>query len=254
MALLDWSMTMLCYPAHRRSGAEVIGLSHMSLYAALHWAEMAGLSTGWLSADEDPLLLDGAVSGERNWVTLANLFMQGNVAQTEGVVSGTVTYVPAEPSNGSAPEDRDLIAWAEEQGLPWIQMVDNEYCYLGNVDDQVLRKLFIWFLNQRPLTQDGYDDTMTDRAFAAVRQGLESFGWTRNCSLVRLQRSVSQDLWAGVHERCILDKRGYHTLSEANLGMHFFRTNGCWQVNILENDCPLDDVYARVTPPLVESH
>ena len=51
MATQNWSMSLTGYPAHARSGTRVIGVSHMSTFAAIRVAEALGLATGWLFAE-----------------------------------------------------------------------------------------------------------------------------------------------------------------------------------------------------------
>ena len=51
MALLNWSMTMIGYPAHARSASRVVGLTHMTTHEALQFAENLGVSAGWLQVE-----------------------------------------------------------------------------------------------------------------------------------------------------------------------------------------------------------
>jgi hypothetical protein len=114
MALLNWSMTAVGYPTHVRTASRVVGLTHMSTHDALHFIEVQGMSTGWLQVEGSQPQLEHIREGTRVDVNLPEMFASSQIVQTEGVASGAMTYVAADPSLGKPPSDRSLITWAEE--------------------------------------------------------------------------------------------------------------------------------------------
>src|SRR5258708_2739440 len=148
MALLNWSMTMIGYPAHARSASRVVGLTHMTTHEALQFAEVLGelqglvgshvgqqfaenlgVSAGWLQVEGSQPQLERIREGTRVGVSLPELFATSRVIDTQGVASGALTFVAADPARGKPPTDRSLIAWAEEQAAPWLEVIDNDAAY-----------------------------------------------------------------------------------------------------------------------------
>lgn len=250
MGLLDWSMTILGYPAHRLSGAAVVGVSHMSTHAALRFAEGIGCYTGWIVADSDQPQLEGLRAGEPTWVALAELFVEGRVANTEGVVSGSLVFASAVPASGPPPEDRSLIAWAEEGGRAWLEVRDNETAYFGGLSDAALEGLLAWFACQRPLDADWRATRFEPSLAEDLRGGLFDHGWTRNGSLVATGRRPQVELWAGVHERSVLEHHEVHRLSAVHRGLRLTLAGDTWRGAEIEGPCPLDDHTGRSVPRL----
>ena len=177
MPLLDWSMNIVGYPPHQRSGSAVVGVTHMSTHTALRVAEALGLYTGWLQAEGEQPQLEGIEVRDPAWVVLAELFVEQRVAYTEGVVSGSLVFGAAVPANGQPPRDRSLIAWTEAGGRPWMQIVDNENVYFGGLDEAGIDLLLSWFLCQKPLDLEWREQTLDPDAGAALRRGLFQHGW-----------------------------------------------------------------------------
>ena len=150
MALLNWSMTVLGYPAHARAASRVVGLTHMSTHDALNFIEVQGLSTGWLQVEGSQPQLERIREGTRVDVNLPELFASSKIIQTEGVASGALTFVAADPKLGKPPSDRSLITWAEEHQRPWLEVIDNDVTYFGGLDDTQIDALVNWFLARRP--------------------------------------------------------------------------------------------------------
>ena len=73
MALLDWSMSMLGYRAHRCSGQPVVAVTHQPAHTALRLAQHCGFDRGWLLADGPAQAID--LTDERpHWVRLGSSF------------------------------------------------------------------------------------------------------------------------------------------------------------------------------------
>ena len=97
MPILNWSSTILTYPAHARSAVPVIALSHMNTHEALRFAESIGLFTGWVITEQPQPLLQGLLEGKPSWVSLAEMFVERRIVKTEGMVSGSVIFTAAVP-------------------------------------------------------------------------------------------------------------------------------------------------------------
>jgi hypothetical protein len=205
MALLNWSMTLLGYPAHARSASRVVGVSHMSTHEALHFVENLGFREGWLQLEGSQPQLERIRDGTRVGVNLPELFASSRIINTDGVSSGDLTFVAADPALGKPPGDRSLITWAEEHSACWLQVIDNDVVYIGGLDDGQIEKLLIWFLCRRPLELEWRHVGMDKRSAARLRNGLFEHGWTRNLELVKARRRLTNELWGGVHRKCILD-------------------------------------------------
>ena len=100
MPILNWSSTILGYPAHARSAVPVIALSHMNTHEALRFAESIGLFTGWIITEQPQPLLQGLLEGKPSWVSLAEMFVERRIVKTEGMVSGSVVFTAAVPADG----------------------------------------------------------------------------------------------------------------------------------------------------------
>lgn len=246
--MLDWSMTMLGYPAHRRGRLPVVGISHLSTHQALRLAEQLGIYTGWLVAETDQPHLENMVPGLPHWVALAELFVENRVANTTGVVSGSTVFAAAVPANGRPPSDRSLISWAEESSRPWVQIVDNEHAYWGGLSDEALDKLVLWFLNQAPLDGAWQRQSLHPQLAPQLRNGLFEHGWTRNGSLIRRGWSTTLELWGGIHERCVLDHDPGLPLGEVQTGLRLQLRGNKWRGEDLPGPCPLNDGSGRATP------
>jgi len=246
--VFDWSMTMLGYPAHQLSGVPVVGVSHMSTHAALRFAESIGCYTGWLQADGQQAQLDGLVAGKPTWVALAELFVEGRIANTEGVVSGDLHFAAAVPANGEPPGDRSLEHWAESGQRLWLRVIDNEFTYFGGLDDGALERLLCWFISQRPLDESWQDQRIDPKLVEELIDGLFAHGWSRNYSLVRHGRKPTVELWGGAHARCVLQHQELHRLGAVNHGMQLSRRSAIWKGAVLDRDCPLNDETGRLRP------
>ena len=243
-------MTIIGYTEHQLSGARVVGVSHMSTHAALRFAESIGLFTGWLITESEQPQLEGIQSGAPTWVALAEMFVEGRVANTEGIVSGTVIFAAAVPANGKPPRDRSMKTWAEEGGRVWIEVIDNETAYIGGLDDDGVDKLLQWFVAQLPLNLDWRETDFEDEIRSDLRSGLFEHGWTRNCSLVTSGWRTSVDLWSGVHARCVLPHDDLKHLNSQPMGVRLSLKGECWHGRTLGDACPLDVDTGRATPPL----
>ena len=250
MALLDWSMSMIGYPAHRRCGVPVVGLSHMSVHAALRFAEAHGLFTGWVVSSGPAPHLEGLRPEVPTWVALAEFFVERRVAYTEGMISGALTFVHAVPADGQPPEDRSIEAWAESLRKPWVQVIDNEVAYWGGVDDVLVDALLCWHLCERPIDKPWTQTSLEPEGAAVLRRQLFATGLTRNLSLCRNGWRTAVDLWSGVHHRCMLDHGVHPPLSSIQQGWRAQLRGDVWSVQELDGNCPLDDERGRVTPPV----
>jgi hypothetical protein len=184
-AAQNWSMTILGYRRHQRSAAAVVGVSHMSTHEVMRFAETLQLYTGWLLATGSQPQLEGVRAGRPTWVALAEMFADRRIAKTEGVTSGSLVFVAAVPAQGQPPTDRPLTQWADEQRLPWVEVVDNEAAYWGGLSDAQVDRLLAWFCAQRPLELDWRESAFDAATSARLRHGLFEHGWTRNLELAR---------------------------------------------------------------------
>ena len=242
MALLNWSMTVLGYPAHARSASRVVGLTHMSTHDALHFIEVQGLSTGWLQVEGSQPQLERIREGTRVDVNLPELFASSKIIQTEGVASGALTFVAADPKLGKPPGDRSLIAWAEEQRRPWLEVIDNDVAYFGGLDETQIDVLLRWFLARRPAEIDWRKTLLDPRLAARLRAGLFDHGWTRNLELVKVGRKTFCDLWGGVHRKCLLDHGNIPGPMQVQIGLRLSCENGTWAgKDISDQRCVLND-------------
>ncbi len=250
MALLDWPMTLIGYPAHRRCGVPVVGVSHMTTHQALRFAEATGMFTGWILADGPAPQVEGILPDTPTWVALAEFFVERRVAYTEGMVSGSLVFASAVPADGRPPADRSLATWAAGQGKPWVEVVDNELAYWGGLDNARMEALLRWFIASRPLDRDWRETVLEPQTASELRAGLFHTGLTRNLALTRAGRKPSVDLWGGVHHRCMLDHESLPPPSAVGNGWRLALRGTTWQARPLEGISPLDDERARITPPV----
>jgi hypothetical protein len=242
MAQLNWSMTMVGYPAHARSASRTTGVTHMSTHEALQFIESLGLSEGWLQIEGSQPQLERIRSGTRIGVNLPELFASSRVINTEGVSSGALTFVAVDPARGKPPADRTLIAWAEANQAPWLEIIDNDVVYLGGLDDQQVDRLMVWFLCRRPLEIDWRTTHLEARAAGRLRHGLFEHGWTRNLGLVKTLRRQSCELWGGVHRKCILDHAAQPSPTQVQVGIRMSIEGKEWIGKDLgEQRCLLSD-------------
>ena len=239
MATQNWSMSLTGYPAHARSGARVVGVSHMSTFAAMRLADGLGLASGWLFAEGSHPQLEGVRSGTPQFVSLAQLIASRMVVQTEGVASGSLVYAAGKQADGEPLSGRSLIAWAEAKGQPWVEVIDNEVCYWGGLDDQRLGKLLTWFLCQRPLDLEYKNHVIEARTLARLRHGLFEHGWTRNLGLITPGKH--QDLWAGIHLTCLLDHTRLPLPTKVGIGLRLRQDLGEFTARDISDRCPIND-------------
>ncbi|MDA3963844.1 MAG: hypothetical protein PF961_23895 [Planctomycetota bacterium] len=244
-------MNMIGYAPHRRSGSAVVGMTHMSTHTAFRVAEALGLYTGWLHCDGEQPQLEGIEAREPVWVVLAELFVEQRVANTEGVVSGSLTFGSAVQANGTPPSDRSLQAWTESGNRPWMQIVDNENVFFGGLNEAAIDQLLCWFLCARPLTVDWRECGLAPAAAKALRSGLFEHGWSRNADLVMTGWRSTVDLWAGIHALSPLEHEELERLSTLQRGVRLTLKGGEWQLKpLIDEECPLDDETGRATPRL----
>jgi hypothetical protein len=242
MALLNWSMTVLGYPAHARSASRVVGLTHMSTHDALNFIEVQGLSTGWLQSEGSQPQLERIREGTRVDVNLPELFASSKIIQTEGVASGALTFVAADPRLGKPPTDRTMITWAEDHQLPWLEVIDNDVTYFGGLSDAQIDALLAWFLSRRPAELQWRKTLLDPRLAARLRHGLFEHGWTRNLELVKVGRKTFSDLWGGVHRKCLLEHGAIAGPSQVQIGLRLCHENGTWTGrDISDQRCVLSD-------------
>ncbi len=239
MATQNWSMSITGYPAHARSGARVVGVSHLSTFSALRQAEGFGLSGGWLFAEGAQPQLDGLRAGAPQYVKLTDLFATRMVVQTEGLANGSLVFAAGRPEDGEPLSGRSLIAWAEAKGQPWVEVIDNEFGYWGGLDDARLAKLLAWFLSQRPLDLDWRKQVIEGRTLAKLRHGLFEHGWTRNVGLAVPGRH--QDLWAGIHLTCPLEHTKLPLPSRVSSGLRLRADLGEFTGRESPDRCPIND-------------
>jgi hypothetical protein len=242
MALLNWSMTMVGYSAHARNASRVIGLSHMSTHDALHFLEVHGMTTGWLQVEGSQPQLERIREGTRVDVNLPELFASSQIVQTEGVASGALTYVVADPASGKPPGDRSLITYAEERQAIWLEVIDNDLSYFGGLNDTLIEQLILWFLSRRPADLPWRKTTIDPRLFARLKTGLFDHGWTRNLELVKAGKKTTCDLWGGVHRKCLLDHGHANSPAALQTGMRLMCENNNWTgKDISDQRCLLND-------------
>lgn len=248
MALLDWPMNLLGYPEHRRSRSTMVGVSHMTLHAAMRCATGMDLPTGWLGVGSSPSPVEGLSAGRPQWVALAELFVENRVANTEGLISGSTVFVSSVPADGPPPVDRSLSAWAEELHRPWVEVVDNELSYWGGLDDERIDRLLTWFLCQRPLTLDWRTTSLAAPARNPLRRGLFVHGWTRNLSQIEDGSVPLVPLWAGVHARSHLAHESMQGFPFHGQGLELSLRAGTWSLQPRPGPCPLDPETGRTVP------
>lgn len=247
MALQDWPFSLIGYPEHQRSGVPVIGVSHLSTHTALRLAESMGISGGWLQTEGVAgACLEGAESSEPTWAELAHMFLEQRVAYTEGMVSGSLRFVASTDAHEAVPQDRELCDWAEEQGRLWIEVIDNEYAYLGNLQIEQIDRLLCWYCAQRPVDQNWREHRIDKRLAGLLRDGLFEHGWTRNGALVQVARKAQVPLWGGIHEQCILDHDQCPSLSSVGLVVNAQLSGSKWSGKAKSQACPLNDVTGRL--------
>ncbi|TVR42953.1 MAG: hypothetical protein EA402_10400 [Planctomycetota bacterium] len=220
----------------------------MNTHEALRFAESIGLFTGWIITENPQPLLEGLLEGQPAWVSLAEMFVERRIVQTEGMVSGTVVFTAAVPADGDPPKDRSLITWAEELGHPWLLAVDNECAYWGGLGDIQIDALLRWFVCRHPSSVRWQEVRFTTDLARRLQRGLFEHGWSINHNLVGEGRSGRLDLWAGCHERCILEHPPTHRLSALNTGLRLTLRTATWTAEAIdEEDCPIDDITGRVS-------
>jgi len=240
-------MTAIGYPPHAKAGVRVVGISHMSTFAALRFCEDIGIRTGWILAEGSQHQLDQVEAGTPTWVALGKLFADARIVQTEGLASGRFIFAAATPAAGRPLADRPLTAWAEQHHQPWLEVVDNEMCLWGGLADPQLSRLLAWYVCQRPLDVDWKSVRVESRCFARLRQGLFEHGWTRNLALVNPDRKTC-DLWGGAHRTCMLDHTGLPQPGQANSGVRLRLDLGEMSASELTERCPVADDTGKLAP------
>jgi hypothetical protein len=233
-------MTMIGYPAHRRSAASVIGLSHMSTHDVMRFAEQMQFKTGWLLAEGAQPQLERVKVGTPIFVTLGQLFAEQRIVKTEGIASGSLVFVAASADAPKPPTDRTLLAWADAQTLPWVEIIDNEIAYWGGLTEAQIDRLLAWFCCQRPMECDWLKARLDQKTAARLRRGLFDHGWTRNLELAK-PRKPMLDLWGGAHRSCILDHTSVPVLSQVNAGVRLTLSGDTWIGADLGDRCILSD-------------
>ncbi len=240
MALSNWSMTLIGYHAHARSGSRVIGVSHMSTFAAMLFAQELGIRGGWLLADGSQPQLEGVRANHLAYVELPELFAHSRVVKTEGLASGTLIFAGAPRDAGMPPGAEALVAWAEGRNQPWVEVRDNEHAYWGGLDEAQSARLLTWFLCQRPLDADWRKVRIEPRTLARLRHGLIDHGWTRNLELVKADRGLCE-LWGGVHRSCVLEHQHQPLPSRVQTGLRLRLELGEFSGKDLGEGCPVND-------------
>jgi hypothetical protein len=174
-------------------------------------------------------------------VALAEMFADRRVVMTDGIASGTLTFVAAVPATGQPPGDRALTAWADDRQLPWVEVIDNEVAYWGGLTAGQVDRLLAWFCCQRPVDQDWRAVRVAAPVAARLRAGLFEHGWTRNLALVREGKKPTVDLWGGVHGSCILDHRHLPLPSQVHTGVRLALVGEEWTAKDLGDRCSLSD-------------
>ncbi len=239
MPTQNWSMSLTGYPAHARSGTRVVGVSHMSTFSAMRVAEGMGLASGWLFAEGSQPQLEGFRAGAPQSVVLGHILASRMVVQTEGLANGSLVFAAARPDDGAPLSGRSLIAWAEAKGRAWVEVIDNEVCYWGGLDDARLAQVLCWFLSQRPMDLEWKKLVIEGRTFTRLRNGLFEHGWTRNLGLV--SPGKHQDLWAGVHQTCMLEHSRLPLPSRVAVGLRLRADLGEFTARDIADRCPISD-------------
>ena len=244
MSRLNWSMTALGYPAHTRSGGPVVGISHMSTFAAMRFAEEIGVRTGWLLTEGASPQIELVKRGAATAVSLRDLMNEQRVARTEGMSAGSLVFAAGAAGGPRPPTDRPLREWAETQHQPWVEIVDNEVAYWGGLDKDQTTRLIAWFCCQRPLEIDWRQVRIHARTLARLTGGLFEHGWSRNLDLVRADRRTV-DLWGGVHQACLLEHAARAVPSQIQAGLRLRLALGEFEADELDDACPLSDETGR---------
>lgn len=248
MAITNWSMSILGYPAHSRSAARVVGVSHMSTHEALRFAEHQGLSAGWLLAEGSQPQLERVRQGTPLGVSLVELFTDSKVVKTEGLASGSLVFVAAALHRGQPPVDRSLSAWADENRHPWVEVVDNEVAYWGNLSDPQIERLMTLFLCRHPVDGDWRTTEWNPRSSARLRTGLFEHGWTRNLDLARKKPHSQCDLWGGIHRTCVVEHAGRPLPTQVQVGVRVVYEAGRWETKeLVDETVPLQDETGKLT-------
>lgn len=251
MPSTDWSMSALGYDRHTKSGVEVVGITHVSTYDALVVANAIGLEGGWIWCDEMAAQVEGLPSDRPTWAPITKLFAEQRVINTEGLVGGVLTFVHA-PESPAPDANRNPQEWAEDHKCPWIEVIDNELAYWGGLNDDQQRLLLSWFCSRRPLDGQWQERQISAEAWTFIKGGLYRHGWTRNCELVNDGRKLKQEWWAGLHQQTALEHQSLAPLSAKNTGVLLRVQGPLWQASALDEQCPLDDVYGRLHPPVTK--
>lgn len=248
MAITNWSMSILGYPAHSRSAARIVGVSHMSTHEALRFAEHQGLSAGWLLAEGAQPQLERVRQGAPIGVSLVELFADSKVVKTEGLASGSLIFVAAALHRGQPPADRSLTAWADENLLPWVEVVDNEVAYWGNLSDPQIDRLLSLFLCRRPVDGDWRTAEWNPKAATRLRAGLFDHGWTRNLDLARKRPYPQNDVWGGIHRLCVLAHEGRPVPAHVQVGVRLIFEAGRWEAKeLVDETSPVNDETGKLT-------
>ena len=251
MPSTDWSMSILGYERHTRSGSEVIAVTHLSTHDALVLANAIGLQSGWIWCDEMAAQIEDLPSDRPTWAPLTTLFTEQRVANTEGMVGGALTFVHAqentEPSKDVKPQQ-----WAAGGKRAWVEIIDNEMAYWGGLNDEQQRLLVTWFCSRRPLDGQWQSREITMETWQQIKPGLFRHGWSRNCDLVSDGRKLKQEWWAGIHAKSALHTDLTQPLSVFNQGVLLRVQGQLWIAEPLSDKCPLDDKYGRLYPPVTK--
>ncbi len=251
MPSTDWSMSLLGYERHTRSGSAVIGVTHVSTHDVLVVANAIGMQSGWIWCDEMAAQVEDLPSDRPTWAPLTKIFAEQRVINTEGMVGGLFTFVHAQ-ENPEPKADRNPIEWAEDGGRAWVEIVDNEMAYWGGLDEEQQQKLIQWFCSRRPLDGQWRDREVDAKAWEQIKSGLFKHGWTRNCELVTDGRKFKQEWWAGIHDKCALENDKDRHLTRLNQGLLLRVQGQSWVHEGLDDQCPLDDVHGRLHPPVTK--
>ncbi len=244
MPPLNWPQTILGYPEHTRSGARVVGVAHMSTFAAMRFAEELGIRTGWLVADGALPQLENVRQGAPTSVSLAAMIADRRVVMTEGVAQGTLVFAGAS-GDGSRPGAEPLKHWAEAHRQVWVEVIDNEISFWGGLSDLQVGRLLTWFLCQHPFEVDWTKARIEKRTLARLRAGLFDHGWIRNLSLVRNERKLC-DLWGGVHASSVLEHANRPQPNQVQAGLRLTLDFGEFTSTELAERCPLSDDTGKV--------
>ncbi len=203
------------------------------------------MRSGWLLADGATPQLEHVRRGTPTGVSLRELINDRRVAHTEGVSAGTLVFA-AGATTGPKPGDaQPLAAWAEANQQPWVEIIDNEVAYWGNLAPAQVERLVAWFCCQRPMDADWRKLRLEPRTWARLRSGLFDHGWTRNLELVHAQRQTT-DLWGGVHRACHLEHASRPAPSLVQAGLRLRLSLGELVGDELDEACPLADDTGRL--------